>query len=56
MDKPPLDIGSTYWSLRESVVQCELLVMRLLKFEVVVDHPHKVCIRNILNGYEEYYK
>jgi len=41
-DKPPLDIGTTYWSLRESVIQCELFLARSLQFHFAVDHPHKV--------------
>jgi len=40
--KPPLDIGATYWSLRESVIQCELFLARALQFQFAVDHPHKV--------------
>jgi hypothetical protein len=43
-DKPPLDIGSLYWSLRDSVVRCELFVARVLKFQFAVDHPHKVTL------------
>jgi len=41
-DKPPLDIGTTYWSLRDSVIQCELFLARALQFHFAVDHPHKV--------------
>lgn len=48
-DKPPLDIGSTYWSLRESVVQCELFVMRLLGFHVVLTHPHKYLLHYLIS-------
>ncbi|ELU01428.1 hypothetical protein CAPTEDRAFT_126849, partial [Capitella teleta] len=40
-DRPPLDIGKTYWSLRETVVHCELFIMRLLQFKVSFDHPHR---------------
>jgi len=39
---PPLEIGSTYWSLRDSIVQCELFLARALQFHFAVDHPHKV--------------
>ena len=42
--KPPLDIGTTYWSLRESIIQCELFLARALQFQFAVDHPHKVSI------------
>ena len=41
-DKPPLDIGTMYLNLRESIVRCELFIARVLKFQFAVDHPHKV--------------
>jgi hypothetical protein len=41
-DKPPLELDATYWALRDSVVQCELLIVRVLRFNVTFDHPHKV--------------
>ena len=41
-DQPGLEIGEKYWAMRDSVVQCELFVMRILKFHVKFDHPHKV--------------
>ena len=37
----PLDLNEKYWTLRESVVQAELLMMRTLAFQVAIDHPHK---------------
>lgn len=40
--EPPLDIGSTYTALRESIIQCELFLLRALGFQVSIDHPHKV--------------
>ncbi|RUS84069.1 hypothetical protein EGW08_008181 [Elysia chlorotica] len=40
-NKAPLEIGDTFWQLRESVTQCELYLLRALKFKVVFDHPHK---------------
>lgn len=41
-DKPPLDLSDKYWSLRNSVTQTELLIVRALGFKLDFDHPHKV--------------
>lgn len=38
----PLDLGDQYWSMRDAIVQAELLIMRMLKFQVTPTHPHKV--------------
>lgn len=38
----PLDLGDQYWSMRDAIVQAELLIMRMLKFQVTPIHPHKV--------------
>ncbi|KAL0278446.1 UNVERIFIED_CONTAM: hypothetical protein PYX00_000266 [Menopon gallinae] len=38
---PPLELGEEYWNMRDAIVQAELLIMRMLKFEVNVIHPHK---------------
>jgi len=43
-EKPALDIGSTYWALRDSLTQCELLLMRILQFRVTFQHPHKYLL------------
>ncbi|CAG5125428.1 unnamed protein product [Candidula unifasciata] len=40
-NKTQLEIGDTYWSLRESVARCELYLLRALEFKVQFDHPHK---------------
>ncbi|CAL1529092.1 unnamed protein product [Lymnaea stagnalis] len=40
-NKAPLEIGDTFWALRESVASCELFLLRALQFKVVFDHPHK---------------
>ncbi|KAJ8670660.1 hypothetical protein QAD02_001919 [Eretmocerus hayati] len=40
----PLELGEQYWSMRDAIVQAELLVMRMLKFEVVSEHPHKYLL------------
>jgi hypothetical protein len=38
----PLELGDEYWNMRDAIVQAELLIMRMLKFEVTIVHPHKV--------------
>ncbi|KAE8746674.1 hypothetical protein FOCC_FOCC006658 [Frankliniella occidentalis] len=38
---PPLELNSDYWNLRDSIVQAELLLMRMLRFEVTPEYPHK---------------
>nr|CAD7589659.1 unnamed protein product [Timema genevievae] len=37
----PLELGDEYWNMRDAIVQAELLIMRMLKFEVTITHPHK---------------
>lgn len=43
-DKPPLEMGDTYWSFRDTVVNCELFLLRSLQFKAVVYHPHKFIL------------
>lgn len=38
----PLDLGDEYWAMRDGIVQAELLITRMLKFDMNVEHPHKV--------------
>ncbi|KAJ8688293.1 hypothetical protein QAD02_024088 [Eretmocerus hayati] len=40
----PLELGEQYWSMRDAIVQAELLIMRMLKFEVMPEHPHKYLL------------
>lgn len=40
----PLECDKEFWDLRDSVVQCELLILRQLNFYVSFEHPHKVCV------------
>lgn len=40
----PLDLGEEYWSLRDAIVQGELLLLRMLQFKVSIDHPHKYML------------
>lgn len=50
--EPPLDIGSTYTALRESVIQCELFLLRALGFQVSIDHPHKYLMHYLKSLYD----
>ncbi|XP_036845026.1 cyclin-Q isoform X2 [Oncorhynchus mykiss] len=43
----PLNCDGEFWDLRDSVVQCELLVLRQLNFHVSFQHPHKVLCEDI---------
>ncbi|XP_069739218.1 cyclin-Q isoform X2 [Phaenicophaeus curvirostris] len=40
--QPPPGPEGGFWGLRDSLVQCELLLLRVLRFRVPVAHPHKV--------------
>ncbi|XP_057327297.1 cyclin-Q isoform X1 [Microplitis mediator] len=40
----PLELGDQYWSIRDAIIQAELLIMRTLKFQVVSVHPHKYLL------------
>ena len=40
----PLEVGKTYWELRESIVNCELLLIRFLKYNPKVTLPHKYLV------------
>lgn len=51
-NKPPLDIDTTYWSLRDSIIQCELFVARALQFQFAVDHPHKYLVHFLKSLYD----
>ncbi|XP_026854001.2 cyclin-Q [Electrophorus electricus] len=51
----PLELDSKFWEMRDSIVQCELLILRQLNFQVSFEHPHKyllhylLSVRNLLN-------
>lgn len=38
-----------FWDLRDSVVQCELLILRQLNFHVSFEHPHKYLLHYLLS-------
>ncbi|XP_074713729.1 cyclin-Q isoform X3 [Strix uralensis] len=40
--QPPPGLDGGFWALRDSLVQCELLLLRVLRFRLPVAHPHKV--------------
>ena len=40
----PLEIGDRYWSLRDSVLNCELFILRVLNFDVSFECPHQVWL------------
>lgn len=40
----PLDLGDEYWAMRDAIVQAELLISRMLKFDLNVVHPHKYML------------
>lgn len=40
----PLDLSDDYWLRRDAIVQAELLIMRMLCFNVTYDNPHKYLL------------
>jgi len=38
----PLDLADHYWAMRDAIFQAELLIMRMIKFQVPLTDPHKV--------------
>ncbi|XP_035242727.1 cyclin-Q [Anguilla anguilla] len=49
VDSEPLELNSQFWELRDSVVQCELLILRQLNFQVSFQHPHKYLLHYLLS-------
>lgn len=45
----PLECDQQFWDLRDSVVQCELLILRQLNFQVSFEHPHKYLLHYLLS-------
>ncbi|KAJ0036402.1 hypothetical protein NQD34_005079 [Periophthalmus magnuspinnatus] len=45
----PLECDQDFWDLRDSVVQCELLILRQLNFQVSFQHPHKFLLHYLLS-------
>ncbi|XP_007955391.1 cyclin-Q [Orycteropus afer afer] len=55
-NEPP-ELDARFWELRDSIVQCELLMLRVLRFQVSFQHPHKyllhylISLKNWMNRY-----
>ncbi|CAH2316489.1 cyclin-related FAM58A isoform X1 [Pelobates cultripes] len=45
----PLEVDGKFWELRDSIVQCELLMLRLLNFRVSFQHPHKYLLHYLMS-------
>ncbi|XP_056395712.1 cyclin-Q isoform X2 [Hyla sarda] len=45
----PLEVDAKFWELRDSIVQCELLMLRLLSFRVSFIHPHKYLLHYLVS-------
>ncbi|XP_007484752.1 cyclin-Q-like [Monodelphis domestica] len=45
----PLELDSWFWELRDSIVQCELLMLRVLHFRVSFQHPHKYLLHYLIS-------
>lgn len=43
-DKPPLELDDTFWALRHSIIQTELVIVRVLSFHLVFNHPHQYLL------------
>lgn len=43
----PLELGDEYWAIRDAIVQAELLITRMLKFDLSIVHPHKYMLHYI---------
>ncbi|KAG8447796.1 hypothetical protein GDO86_015054 [Hymenochirus boettgeri] len=48
-EKEPLEVDSLFWELRDSIVQCELLMLRILNFRVSFQHPHKYLLHYLIS-------
>ncbi|KAJ1155489.1 hypothetical protein NDU88_008219 [Pleurodeles waltl] len=45
----PLEMDAHFWEMRDSVVQCELLTLRLLNFRVSFQNPHKYLLHYLVS-------
>uniref|UniRef100_A0A674GJE7 Cyclin N-terminal domain-containing protein n=1 Tax=Taeniopygia guttata TaxID=59729 RepID=A0A674GJE7_TAEGU len=45
---PPPALDGNFWGLRDSLVQCELLLLRALRFRLPLAHPHKYLLQYLL--------
>lgn len=44
---PPLELNDDYWAIRDAISQAELLITRMLKFDMTFVHPHKYMLHYI---------
>eukprot|EP00049_Salpingoeca_infusionum_P026717 m.27423 g.27423 ORF g.27423 m.27423 type:complete len:315 (+) comp8934_c0_seq2:169-1113(+) len=51
-EKPALRLGSTYESIRESVVSCELILLRILNFKTEMIDPITMALQ-IISAFEQ---
>ncbi|XP_042606528.1 cyclin-Q [Cyprinus carpio] len=48
-ESEPMELDWKFWELRDSIVQCELLILRQLNFQVSFEHPHKYVLHYLLS-------
>ncbi|XP_053566752.1 cyclin-Q-like [Bombina bombina] len=48
-ESEPLEVDTQFWELRDSIVQLELLMLRLLNFRVSFQHPHKYLLHYLIS-------
>lgn len=41
---PVLELDEEYWTIRDSILQMELLIIRMLNFSTAITHPHKYLL------------
>ncbi|XP_014748878.1 PREDICTED: cyclin-related protein FAM58A, partial [Sturnus vulgaris] len=44
----PPALDGNFWGLRDSLLQCELLLLRVLRFRLPLEHPHKYLLQYLL--------
>lgn len=47
LGSPPLELSDEYWAIRDAITQAELLITRMLKFDLNIVHPHKYMLHYI---------
>lgn len=47
LGESPLELNDEYWAIRDAIVQAELLITRMLKFDLNIVHPHKYMLHYI---------
>ncbi|XP_070258886.1 cyclin-Q-like [Myotis yumanensis] len=45
----PLELDSGFWVIPDSIAQCELLVLRVLRFQVSFEHPHRYLLHYLIS-------